>query len=325
MTPDVSILVVSYNTRELTLACLRSIAHETTRPHEVIVVDNASTDGSPAAIRAEFPGVTLIEPGANLGFAAANNLAARHANAPLLLLLNPDTVVLDRAIDTLTEFTHAHPDASIFGGRTLREDRTLDPVCVMGMPSTWSFLCEGVGLNHLFARTRLFDPISFGPWKRDSVRRVPVITGAFLMIRRDLWSTLAGMDERFFLYCEEVDLCMRARELGHSCEFCPGAEIVHLGSASQRVRADRFVRTQRAKAQLIRKHFRPPARELSLFFLALRVWTRRVASRMLGVALPRYRDPSREWREIWNRRREWLDEHPLATAPRPAHATEPRT
>ena len=319
MTPDVSIIVVSYNTRELTLACLRSIERETARPHEIIVVDNASTDGSPEAIRAAFPNITPIQPRENIGFAAANNLGARSARAPLLLLLNPDTVVLRHAIDTMIAFAAAHADADIFGGRTLREDATLDPVCAMGAPSLWSFFCEGIGLNHVLSRTRLFDPISLGRWKRDDARSVPVVSGALCMIRREVWNALGGMDERFFLYCEEVDLCMRARAAGHRAVFCPDAEIIHLGSASQRVRADRVVRTQRAKAQLIRKHFRPPARGLSLFFLALRVWTRRLASHVLSAILPRYREPAQQWREIWARRREWLDEHPVAIAP---HAPE---
>src|SRR5688572_24667662 len=117
--PRVSILVISYNTREMTLDCLRSIAHETREPHELIVVDNSSSDGSADAIAAQFPDVRLRRPEKNLGFARANNVASTEARGDYLLLLNPDTVVLDRAIDRLVAFADANPDAGIWGGRTL--------------------------------------------------------------------------------------------------------------------------------------------------------------------------------------------------------------
>ena len=125
--PRVSILVISYNTREMTLDCLRSLKAETTVPHEVIVVDNNSPDRSADAIAAAFPEFRLIASPDNLGFAKGNNVAAEEAQGDYLLLLNPDTVVLDHAIDRLVAFADANPRAGIWGGRTLNADRTLEP------------------------------------------------------------------------------------------------------------------------------------------------------------------------------------------------------
>ena len=123
-----SVIIVSYNTRQLTLDCIKSaLSQSGTMPCKLLVVDNASGDGSAEAIAAEFPQVELIRSEKNLGFAAANNLAARHANSDWLLLLNPDTVVLDGAIDKLVAFADTHPEFSIFGGRTLFADRSLNP------------------------------------------------------------------------------------------------------------------------------------------------------------------------------------------------------
>ena len=124
--PDLSILIISYNTREMTLACLRSVAAQTRTPHEIIVLDNASDDGSAAAIAAEFPDVTLLAETRNHGFARANNLAALQAKGAFLLLLNPDTLVLDGALDKPAGLRAPGPEARIWGGRTVFGDGSLN-------------------------------------------------------------------------------------------------------------------------------------------------------------------------------------------------------
>jgi len=308
--PDLTVLVVSYETRELTLDCLRSL-FETTRdaPPEVVVVDNGSRDGSADAIARHFPQVTLLRLEENVGFARANNLAAERAGTPYLLLLNPDTVVRAGAVRALLDFAGKHPEAGIVGGRTLFADGTLNPSSCWGRPTPWSLLCAGLGLSSVFRRSPLFDPESMGRWARDDAREVDIVSGCFLLIRRELWDELGGFDEAFFMYGEDADLCLRARRAGSRCRICPDAEIVHLGGASEAVRADKMVRLFRAKALLFRKHWGPAAARFGAAMLG--AWA---LSRMLAFGLLRWtRRPGASashatWRDVWRRRREWSRE-----------------
>jgi N-acetylglucosaminyl-diphospho-decaprenol L-rhamnosyltransferase len=301
-----SILIVSHNTCELTLACLRSVFEQTHGiEFEVIVVDNASGDGSAAAIAAAFPPVRLIEPGTNLGFAAGNNLAARHARGDFLLLLNPDTVIQGGAIQNAVAFARANPDAGIVGGRTLFADGTLNPSSCHGRPTPWSLFCAGVGLSSVFRGSRWFDPESLGPWQRDSVREVPAITGCFLLIRRALWERLSGFDESFFMYGEETDLCLRAAKLGYRCVICPEAQLIHYGGRSERARADKVVKLFRAKVQLFERHWPVGWIKFGVAMLQLWVVKRLIGSGLLTALRLRERDEYDTWREIFRRRVEY--------------------
>ena len=146
--PELSIIVVNWNTREITLECLRSLYRETRdTDFEVLLVDNGSADGSADAIAAEFPQVRLLREAVNHGFAKANNIAAELARGRYLLLLNSDTVVLDLAIDKLMHFARATPQAGIWGGRTLFGDRRLNPSSAWGKVTPWSTLCFALGLT----------------------------------------------------------------------------------------------------------------------------------------------------------------------------------
>ena len=214
--PIVSILVISYNTKAMTLDCLRSIAAETSVPHEVIVLDNASPDGSAAAIAAALPSTRLIASPENHGFAKGNNIAAGHARGEYLLLLNPDTLVLDGAIDKLVAFARRTPAAGIWGGRTLNADLSLNPMSVFGDQTLWSLFCRATGLTVAFRNSPLFNSEHYGGWARDSERAVQVVQGSFLLIPRRLWDELGGFDLSFVMYGEEADLCRRARARGAS-------------------------------------------------------------------------------------------------------------
>ena len=149
--PTVSIIVVNYETRELTIACLEFVLSQTrSESYELVVVDNASTDGFAGAIRGTVPSAHLIASKVNLGFGAANNLAAKQARGEFLLLLNPDTVVLDSAIDRLIAFARLHPDAQIWGGRTFFGDLTLNPASCFRRMTLWNQFCYATGLGALF-------------------------------------------------------------------------------------------------------------------------------------------------------------------------------
>ena len=161
-----SIIVVSFNTREMTLAALASIAAETQTPHAVIVVDNASTDGSAAAIAAHPSRPRLVSLDENIGFGRANNLAASLATGELLLLLNPDTVILDRAIDRLVDFSRSRPEAQIWGGRTVFADGRLNRASGWGRMTAWSLFCRASGLAVVFPRSNLFNSEAYGAWSR---------------------------------------------------------------------------------------------------------------------------------------------------------------
>lgn len=212
---DVSILIISYNTRELTLACLESVYAQTAGvSFEVIVVDNASIDGSAAAVAERFPQCRLVALEKNVGFAGGNNLAAKHATGRYLLLLNPDTVVLENAAGRAVRFADEHADAGIVGGRTFFGDGSLNRNSCHGAPTPWSLFCMGTGLSSLLRRSGWFNPEGLGSWKRDSVRSVDAVTGCFLLIRRELWEKLGGFDESFFMYGEDTDLCQRAWRAG---------------------------------------------------------------------------------------------------------------
>jgi len=308
---DVSVLVVSFNTREFTLACLRSIYRETSGiEFEVIVFDNASSDGSADAIAAEFPQVRLIRSRQNVGFAAANNLCAAGARGDYLLLLNPDTVVLDNAAHKLFEFARANPDGSVFGGRTLNADRSLNPKSCWGRMTLWSTLCRGIGLSHLFPGDRLLDPEALGGWNRDTVREVDIVSGCLFMIRADLWRRLGGFDTQFFMYCEDADLCMRAKKAGSRCLICPHAAVIHYGGVSEPVREDKVVRLFAAKARLFSKHWRPLSAMVGISLLSLYPLTRLIALwglRWLGRSKT---ESYQTWLAVWRRRGDWSGMQP---------------
>jgi GT2 family glycosyltransferase/glycosyltransferase involved in cell wall biosynthesis len=303
---DLSVLIISYQTRTLSLDCLRSI-YEQTRglEFEVIVVDNASTDGSADAIAGRFPQARLIRSRRNLGFAAGNNLAARHARGEFLLLLNPDTQILDGAIQRAVAFARTRAEPTLVGGRTWFGDGSLNPTSCHGRPTLWSMFCLGTGLAWLFPRSRWFDPESLGPWHRDTPREVDAITGCFLLIRRSLWDRLHGFDESFYMYGEETDLCLRARRIGARALLCPEANIIHHGGASERARADKMVRLFRAKAQLVRKHWNRISARFGIVMLHLWALTRMLAWRGISGLRPRRAEAYATWREVWCRRCEW--------------------
>jgi len=309
MSRSLSILIVSYNTRDMTLACLASVFVQAREVEpRVIVVDNASEDGSADAIAERFPQVELIRLDRNIGFAAANNLAARRAKGEWLLLLNPDTVVLDGAIDRIVRFTAVRPGHGIYGGRTVFADGSLNPTSCWGRMTLWSAFCRASGLSSVFRNSRVFDPESLGCWRRDTVREVDIVTGCFLLIQRELWERLGGFDEAFFMYGEEADLNLRAKKLGARSIICPEATIIHYGGASEPVRTDKVVRLFDCKARLMRKHWSAPAAALGVKCLG--AWAlHRGALLWLGWALTRskrMKEGADSWLGVWRARDRWL-------------------
>lgn len=303
---DVSILVVSYNTKEETLDCLRSVYDQTHQvSFELIVVDNASSDGSAEAIAEQFPQTVLIDSKDNLGFAGANNLAAKQATGKYILLLNPDTVILENAIDRVVQFADSRPQSEIYGGRTLFGDKTLNENSCHGAPTPWSLLCMGVGLSSVFRRSELFNPEGLGSWQRDTVREVDCITGCFLLIERTVWEELDGFDLDYFMYGEDTDLCIRAGKLGVKSVICPEAILIHYGGRSERIRGDKMVRLFRAKSQLFHKHWRPGMVSFGTSMLVAWAFSRYCVLRTLGIASSSHRQRAAEWYSVYSRREQF--------------------
>ena len=227
-----SVIIVSWNTAEITCNCIRSIYEQTYDiSFEIIVVDNASSDNSVQAIKTDFPNVILVENKTNAGFGKANNQGMNLARGKYLLLLNSDTIVLKNALGKVVSFADTNPDAGVIGCRVLNSDRTLQNTCYM-FPSIINWLLFTSGLYKVFSKNKFFGKEQMSWWNRDDVREVDVVTGCFMLLPIEVFKQTGGFDERFFMYCEETDWCWRIKQAGWKCLFTPEAEIIHLGGAS---------------------------------------------------------------------------------------------
>lgn len=305
MKADTAIIIVTYNSEGHIAACLESVFAKTVRvSKQVIVVDNDSRDGTVELIRRDFPDVELLLPGENLGFAKGVNLGAKHAKAEFVLLLNPDTELLENAVDGIVEFARANPSHGIYGGRTLKPDGTLEPSSCWGEPTLWSMALFAFGITTLAPRNRWLDPESLGSWQRDSALKVGIVTGCFLLARKEMWDGLGGMDESFFMYGEDADFSMRARRAGYAPIICPDARLVHeVGQCSQ-TPVHKTMLLYRGKAMLLRKHWKGSAMTFGLFLLTAGTGLRAAATLLLPKA--RGTDAAGRWQTLWKRRNEWL-------------------
>ncbi len=310
-----SIVVVSYNSREMTLEAIRSAFAATTMAFEMIVLDNASRDGSAEAIANEFPQVTLIASAENLGFALGNNVAAKQARGQRLLLLNPDTVVLDGAIDRLLAFADRTPAAGIWGGRTLFADGTLNRTSCWGRMTLWTLACRAFGLTWLFPNSAFFCGEAIGGWARDTEREVDIVTGCFLLIDRSLWQRLEGFNPDFFMYGEEADLCARAHQLGSRPRITPEATIIHHGGGTEASAADKLLKVMKGKVTVMNAHWSAPARTMGRWLFLLTAALRAAGNRFLKPRTVRGMGQDGRpdsWRSLWARRAEWIDGWPIS-------------
>ncbi len=301
---DVSIVVVSYNTKDLTLAAIESVYEQTIIDFEIIVIDNASADGSAEAISSNFPDVKLICLEKNVGFAGANNLAVKASSGRFILLLNPDTLVLDHAIDRLVAFASENVKYGVYGGSTFFADGSRNHTAGYGKATLWSLFCRATGLMSVFRGSRFFDSESLAWWDWGVPMKVGIVTGCFMLLERGFWDEIGGFDERFHMYAEDADLSMRAAEAGRPCIIVPSAAIVHYGGASEPVLSDKTVRLLTAKVQLYRKHFGRFEAAYAVFMLKFWVFTRSLYS---GIVNKLNRAGKKNtWKEIWQRRATWV-------------------
>lgn len=266
----VSIIIVNWNTCDILSDCLVSIYEQTENVEfEVIVIDNNSGDASVEVIKKKFPQVRLIENSVNRGFAAANNQGIATAKGRYVLLLNSDTIVLDNAIAKTVRFADTYPEAAVVGCRVLNPDRTLQPTCFM-FPSLLNMLLSSSYLYKVFPNSRFFGRERMSRWARDNVREIDVVTGCFMLIRREAIDQVGVMDERFFMYGEETDWCYRFTQAGWRVVFTPGAEIVHLrGASSRQIKPEMRLQLSGSILLFLKKHRRPLEYRLGCFLVAL--------------------------------------------------------
>jgi GT2 family glycosyltransferase len=223
--PRLSILIVSFNSRHDLDPCLTALTEAPpATDHEIIVVDNASTDATPAHLRAAWPGIRLLDAGRNLGFAKANNLGITQTTSELVLLLNPDTVVPHGAIDTMVAALDAAPDVAVVGPRIVdgagRAELSWGAMLTPVTELRQMLLVRGNDRGWLPCVVWV-ERLTRQP------RRVDWVSGACLLIRRAECEAVGLLDERYFMYEEDVDLCAAVRSRGHHVLFTPAAEIVH--------------------------------------------------------------------------------------------------
>lgn len=263
-----SVIVVAWNTRELLRMCLRTVYAQGLPPGcaplEVIVVDNASSDGSRDMVRGEFAAVRLVENPANLGFAAANNQGLRLASGRYQVLLNPDTELHPGALGALAEFLDGYPEAGAAGALLLNPDGSLQT-------SAYPMLGLGKELWRMFHLDRALRLASYPleAWSEDGPRRVGVAQGACLALRREALDGVGLLDERYFMYTEEVDLCYRLAQAGWGVYWVPQARVLHFGGQSTRqVEAQMFLQLYESKVRFFRKHRGPWAARFYKLILA---------------------------------------------------------
>ncbi len=298
-------IIVTYNSRLDISACLRSIS-AVDATLDIVVVDNASSDRTAEHVARDHPDVQLYRNATNRGFSAAVNQAVAWAVVdPVpthLLLVNPDATLEPGALDALVELAVRRPTGGVYGGRMTSPAGELDATSCLAAPSLWHALAFGLGLSALHGRP-FVDPDSLRGWRRTGEREVPVLTGALLLIARPLWARLDGLDERYFLYGEDIDFCLRAARLGYRPLFTDAARYAHrVGSSS--APAARKICVLRSRATLYAAHVPPPGRGAAQRALRLGVGLRALAEWILR------RDSV--WRQAWRHRRDWTGGWPAS-------------
>lgn len=228
--PRISVIVVSYNTRALTLECLRTLSAELDGlAAEVILVDNASADETAAAVTGAFPRVRLIANAHNVGFAAASNQAMRAARGGVFLLLNSDAFPEAGAVRKLVEYLDQHPAVGVVGPRLVNADGSVQASC-FPFPTPVRAWLENLWLPKVLPPGSRWG--DYRRWQHDEERLVPWVIGACMLVRREVYERLGGFDEHFFMYAEETDWQRRIRDAGWKIAFMPTAQVKHLGGAS---------------------------------------------------------------------------------------------
>ena len=298
--PDLSVVILTYNTRELALNCIDSVIKASEGLDvEIIATDNGSTDGTLEAIRDRFPNVIIVENKENLGFSGGNNRGIAVGTGRYILVLNPDTVVHKDALKLTMEYAEAHPECGMVGCRVLHPNGTVQKSWF----AEWSLFqaaWEALGLQVVMPLSRIDGKLKFSGKAPGQAVPVDRILGCFMWMSRKVIETVGMFDERFFLYCEEEDMCRRIRDHGLEVHYFPGAEIVHLGGQTTYNISD-FSRIQTNISKVLwMKKYRGPASVLAFRLIWSMALILRVIFRApLALGSRYYRQVVKgEWRSI---------------------------
>lgn len=229
---DISIIIVNWNSKLLLVKCIESIITKNINfMYEIIVIDNASIDGSSEVLRLEYPNVILIKNMDNFGFSKANNIGIRKALGKYMCFINSDVEVLDNCIDNLYIFMEENINVGMVGPKILGRDKIVQRSC-MGFPTLWNLFSRSMALDFIFPKTKIFGGQMMTYWPHDSIREVDVINGCFWMVRREAIEQVGPLDETFFIYAEDIDWCLRFHKSGWRVIFYPLAEAIHYGGGS---------------------------------------------------------------------------------------------
>ncbi|WP_417462990.1 glycosyltransferase family 2 protein [Kordiimonas sp.] len=251
-----SIIIVNWNTRALLSDCIRSIQRETSISYEVIVIDNFSSDGSVEWLRDKFPDVYVIENNENKGFASANNQGIEIARGNHVLLLNPDTVILENAIDRMVSWLSDKPDVGCVGCQVWETEADIQITCFAD-PRPINLAIVTFGLMRLADWFPVLGRPWYRNWDRCSERDVDVVSGMFMLVPRPVLECVGPLDSSFFVYAEEADWCRRIRKAGWRCVFTPEARILHLDGGSKstaQIKSRMYVQMQKSHLIYARKH-----------------------------------------------------------------------
>jgi N-acetylglucosaminyl-diphospho-decaprenol L-rhamnosyltransferase len=254
---DLSIVIVNWNTRDLLRDCLKS-AYESEGEFTfaTVVVDNCSRDGSCVMVREEFPQVHVIESEINGGYAYANNLGLQRFHARYYLLLNSDTVLPPHALEEMVAFMDAHPEIGMAGPKLVLEDGSLDLACRRSFPTVEVSFYKLFGLSRLFPGSRRFGRYNLTYLDPDETAEVDSVVGAFMMVRGEVIEQVGGMDEAYFMYAEDLDWALRAKQAGWKVYYYPEVTVLHYKrKASEQNKEKAGYEFWRAMYLFYRKHY----------------------------------------------------------------------
>ncbi len=254
---DLSVIIVSWNTRELLRECLASLNRFTKGiTFEVFVVDNASSDGSADMVNRDFPQVKLIQNEKNAGYSRANNQAIKDSKGRYVALLNPDTVLIEEVFSPLVEYADRHDDIGAIGPKVLcRDGKTVQNVCARNLPNLYYDFCRLSGLSRRFSGTQLFGGEYQSYWDHQTSRYVEGLLGACMLVRKTAIDEVGLMDEKQFMYGDEIDWCRRLLDAGWGIYYDADASIIHCGGeSSNQVKVFAGVEAEKALKYYYWKH-----------------------------------------------------------------------
>lgn len=256
--PDLSIIILNYNVKELLVNCLESIFQNKGQLDlwQIIVVDNASSDGSMEEVRKRYSDIEILENKANLGFSAGNNAGVNLTKAPVILFLNPDTVVVGKAIQKSLEVLKSDPDIGALTCRVELPDGKLDYSCHRGFPTPWNSLAYFAGLAKIFPHSPFFAGYTASYLDTETPHEIDCLTGAFLMVRKIAGDQIGWWDKDYFWNGEDIEFCFSLREKGWKIYFYPDVKIIHYkGSSAKKERQKTVTHGVSAMRIFYKKHF----------------------------------------------------------------------